>query len=162
MQLNYTEKRDTLVSNPTTTTLTGTVDVNVDARKAWQLVGNFGGFNHFITGLHKIEMTGEGVRSVRKKFFEDGNVVIEQLNSHDDKNMVMTWSLIYTSFNIGNLWASMRVEPLSENSSRVTWDIAGEPWDMAAGGQPGFEEFVNGFLDMAMTNIKEILEAKTH
>ena len=97
------QQPDTLVRNPVGNPVVASVSVNGDARSVWNVVGDFAGFAKFIPALSHIEMTGEGVRSVRKKLFKDGNVVIEQLNSHDDQAMTMTWSLIYTSLNIGNL-----------------------------------------------------------
>ena len=149
-------KPDTLVRNPETRVLSGSTFLPVPARMAWAVVGNFAGFDKFITGLERIEMTGEGVRAVRKKFFGDGNVVLEQLNSYDDAAMVMTWSLLYTTLDIGNLWAAMYVEPIDSVSCKVTWDIRGEPWNDRENGQPAFEQFVEGFLDMAMDNLRKL------
>lgn len=145
---------DTLVYNPTTRVISGSAELKVPAQTAWAVVGDFSGFSKFISGLERTEMNGSGVRSVRKKIFADGNIVIEQLNSHDDHKMVMTWSLLYTTFNIGNLWAAMLVEPITQDTCKVVWNIAGEPWTGGPEAQPAFEEFVQGFLDMAMTNLK--------
>jgi hypothetical protein len=149
----YCLKPATLIHVPSAPVNSRCVEIPVPARTAWKVVGDFGGFTRFITGLSRIEMTGEGVRSVRKKYFADGNVVIEQLNSHNDDDMVMTWSLIYTTFNIGNLWAAMHVDPINEGACRVTWDIIGEPWEGNCYSRPAFDEFINGFLEMAMTNL---------
>ncbi|MRV75666.1 SRPBCC family protein [Duganella sp. FT92W] len=149
---------DTLVRNPCTPVLSGSTELPVAARQAWAVVGDFSGFSKFITGLERTEMTGEGIRSVRKKFFADGNVVLEQLNSHDDARMVMTWSLLYTTFNIGNLWAAMRVEELGASRCKVTWDIVGEPWTGGPEAQPAFNAFVAGFLEMAMSNLRTVFQ----
>lgn len=148
----------TLVYAPQTPILSGSADLDVPARDAWRVVGDFAGFSRFITGLDHTDMIGEGVRSLRIKHFADGNVVVEQLNSHDDEAMVMTWSLIHTSFDIGNLWALMRVEPRSDHACTVTWDIAGEPSHGGAARQPEFDAFVTGFLDMAMTNLRALFK----
>jgi hypothetical protein len=146
----------TLIYAPSTPILTGRADLDVPSRTAWQVVGDFSGFAKFITGLERTEMTGTGVRSVRKKLFADGNIVVEQLNTHDDAAMVMTWSLIYTTFDIGNLWASMRVEPRGDQTCTAIWDIAGESWIDTANRQAEFDAFVTGFLDMAMTNLRNL------
>jgi hypothetical protein len=158
MNSQYVEKRSTLVAVPDTKTINTSVEVNTSAANAWGIVGNFAGFNKFITGLTRIEMTGDGVRSVRKKFFADGHVVIEQLNTIDNVAMVMTWSLIYTSLDINNLWASMYVEKITEHSCRVTWDIAGEPYSPATQ-QADFEKFLAGFAQAALENVKNYFEA---
>ncbi|AZF01622.1 hypothetical protein C4J95_4187 [Pseudomonas orientalis] len=147
---------DTLVRNPVGNPVVASVTVNADARSVWNIVGDFSGFAKFIPALSHIEMTGEGVRSVRKKLFKDGNVVIEQLNSHDNEGMTMTWSLIYTSLNIGNLWAVMQVEPQGANQSLATWTIIGQPYTGGPEDVPAFEAFLQGFADDAMSNVQKL------
>ena len=96
-------KPDTLVRNPEGCLVVSQVDIDAPAGNVWNIVGNFAGFAVFSPALSHIEMTGSGVRSIRKKFFKDNNFVIEQLNSRDEQAMYMTWSLIHTSLNIGSL-----------------------------------------------------------
>ncbi|ROL78249.1 SRPBCC family protein [Pseudomonas vranovensis] len=148
---------DTLIHNPEGCHVVASVEIASDAASVWSIVGNFAGFPVFIPALAHIEMTGSGVRSVRKKLFKDGNVVIEQLNSRDDQAMCMTWSLIYTSLNIGNLWAAMQVEALGERQARATWTIQAEPWQGGREAMPGFQAFLQGFADEAMNNVKNLL-----
>ena len=150
------QQPDTLVRNPVGNPVVASVSVNGDARSVWNVVGDFAGFTKFIPALSHIEMTGEGVRSVRKKLFKDGNVVIEQLNSHDDQAMTMTWSLIYTSLNIGNLWALMEVVPQGPNQSLATWTIIGQPYADGQEDVPAFEAFLQGFADDAMKNVQAL------
>ncbi|MGF6590045.1 SRPBCC family protein [Pseudomonas sp. 2835] len=147
---------DTLIKNPVGEPVVATVAVNADARSVWNIVGNFAGFPVFIPALSHIEMTGSGVRSVRKKLFKDGNVVMEQLNSFDDQQMVMTWSLIHTSLNIGNLWARMEVKAQGANQSLATWTIIGEPRTGTAQDLPAFQAFLQGFADGAMNNVRQM------
>jgi len=147
---------DTLIQNPVGEPVVASVTVNADARSVWNIVGNFAGFPVFIPALSHIEMTGSGVRSIRKKLFKDGNVVIEQLNTHDDQQMVMTWSLIYTSLNIGNLWARMEVREQGAGQALATWTIIGEPHTGTAKDLPAFQAFLQGFADGAMNNVKQM------
>ncbi len=147
---------DTLVHNPHGCTVTAAVNVAAPADAVWKVVGNFAGFDRFIPALERIEMTGSGVRSLRKKFFRDGqNIVVEQLNSHDDTARRMTWSLIYTTLNIGNLWASMEVHETGPNTSKAIWTIKGEPWTGGAEALPDFQQFLQGFADDAMNNVTQ-------
>lgn len=147
---------DTLIHNPDGCRVVSSVEIPAAATSVWNIVGNFAGFPVFIPALAHIDMTGSGVRSVRKKLFKDGNVVIEQLNSHDDQAMCMTWSLIYTSLNIGNLWAAMQVEALGEQHSRATWTIQAEPHEGGAEALPAFQAFLQGFADNAMSNVRNL------
>ena len=147
---------DTLIKNPQGCHVVSSVEVPADARKVWAVVGNFAGFDQFIPALSHIEMTGEGVSSLRKKFFKDGNLVVEQLNSRDDQARSMTWTTIYNTLGVANLWAAMTVEVLGEGKSRATWTIIAEPAQGGAEALPGFKDFVQGFADDAMNNVLKL------
>ncbi|MCU7251958.1 SRPBCC family protein [Pseudomonas koreensis] len=147
---------DTLIRNPHGCHVVSSVEVPVEATKVWAVVGDFGGFQQFIPALSHIEMTGEGVSSLRKKFFKDGNVVVEQLNSRDDRGLSMTWTTIYNTLGVGHLWAAMNVEPLGAEKSRATWTIIAEPASGGADALPGFKDFVQGFADDAMGNVLKL------
>ncbi|MFJ7286452.1 SRPBCC family protein [Pseudomonas sp. NPDC099000] len=147
---------DTLIKNPQGCHVVSSVEVPADASQVWAVVGNFAGFDQFIPALSHIEMTGEGVSSLRKKIFKDGNVVVEQLNSRDDQALNMTWTTIYNTLGVANLWAAMSVEPLGTGKSRATWTIIAEPAQGGAEALPGFKEFVQGFADDAMSNVLKL------
>ncbi len=59
---------DTLIKNPQGCHVASSVDVPADATQVWAVVGNFAGFDRFIPALSHIEMTGDGVSSLRKSF----------------------------------------------------------------------------------------------
>jgi hypothetical protein len=147
---------DTLIKNPQGCHVVSSVEVPADAKKVWAVVGNFAGFDQFIPALSHIEMTGEGVSSLRKKFFKDGNLVVEQLNSRDDQALNMTWTTIYNTLGVANLWAAMSVEPLGTGKSRATWTIIAEPAQGGAEALPGFKDFVQGFADDSMNNVLKL------
>jgi hypothetical protein len=147
---------DTLIKNPHGCHVVSSVEVPADAAQVWAVVGNFAGFDRFIPALSHIEMTGDGVSSLRKKFFKDGNLVVEQLNSRDDQALNMTWTTIYNTLGVANLWAAMSVESLGVNKSRATWTIIAEPAQGGAEALPGFKDFVQGFADDAMGNVLKL------
>lgn len=144
---------DTLIKNPQGCHVVSSVEVPADAAQVWAVVGNFAGFDRFIPALTHIEMTGEGVSSLRKKFFKDGNLVVEQLNSRDDQALNMTWTTIYNTLGVANLWAAMQVESLGSGKSVATWSIIAEPAQGGADALPAFKDFVQGFADDAMNNV---------
>lgn len=148
---------DTLIRNPDGCRVVASVEIAAPASSVWHIVGNFAGFPVFIPALSHIDMTGSGIRSVRKKLFKDGNVVIEQLNARDEQAMYMTWSLIYTSLNIGNLWAAMQVEALDEYHARATWTIQAQPYTGDSEALPALQTFLQGFADDAMSNVRNLL-----
>jgi hypothetical protein len=147
---------DTLIKNPQGCHVESSVEVPADAAQVWAVVGNFAGFDRFIPALSHIEMTGEGVSSLRKKFFKDGNLVVEQLNSRDDQALSMTWTTIYNTLGVANLWAAMHVESLGAQKSRATWTIIAEPAQGGPEGLSGFKDFVQSFADDAMGNVLKL------
>lgn len=147
---------DTLIKNPKGCHVVSSMDLPADAAQVWAVVGDFAGFDRFIPALSHIEMTGEGVSSLRKKFFKDGNLVVEQLNSRNDQVRHMTWTTIYNTLGVANLWAAMSVEPLDLGKSRATWTIIAEPAQGGAEALPGFKAFVQGFADDAMNNVLKL------
>jgi hypothetical protein len=138
---------DTLIKNPAGCEVAASITLPAKAREVWQVVGDFAGFHHFIPAIERIEMTGEGVGSLRKKFFkEGGHIVVEQLNSRDDQAMTMTWTTLYNTLDIGNLWASMKVVTLPNDSGcTATWTIHAEPAELAG--------FLQAFAEGAMDNV---------
>ncbi|CAI8906551.1 MULTISPECIES: SRPBCC family protein [Pseudomonas] len=151
-----TVQPDTLIRNPQGCHVVSSVEVPADAAQVWAVVGNFSGFDRFIPALSHIEMTGEGVSSLRKKFFKDGNLVVEQLNSRDDEALSMTWTTIYNTLGVGNLWAAMQVEAVGAGKSVATWTIIAEPAQGASAALPGFKDFVQGFADDSMRNVLQL------
>lgn len=148
-----TMQPDTRIHNPQGPRVVSAVDIAAVPASVWALVGDFAGFSKFVTAVSHTEMTGSGPGAVRKKFFKDGNVVLEQLNSYDADAMCMTWSLVYTSLPVGNLWAQMQVLP-QDSGCRAVWTIQAEP--PAADDDPvAFEAFLQGFADHAMGTAKQ-------
>jgi carbon monoxide dehydrogenase subunit G len=152
---------DTLIRNPQGCHVASSVEVPADAAQVWAVVGNFAGFDQFIPALSHIEMTGEGVSSLRKKFFKDGNLVVEQMNSRDDQARNMTWTTIYNTLGVAHLWAAMSVEPVTAGKSRATWTIIAEPAQGSVEALSGFKDFVQGFADDAMNNVLKLFTQAT-
>jgi hypothetical protein len=68
----------------------------------------------------------------------------------------MTWTTIYNTLGVANLWAAMNVEGLGAGKSRATWTIIAEPAQGGAEALPGFKAFVQGFADDAMNNVLKL------
>jgi hypothetical protein len=145
---------DTLIKNPQGTPVVSSRVIACDAATLWSVVGHFGGFDAFIPALSRIELIGTGAGSLRKKFFRDGNLVVEQLNSRDEQAMHMTWTTIYNTLGIARLWAAMRAEPAGDTCARATWTIIAEPIEEE---QEGFEQFLQAFADNALENVRQLL-----
>lgn len=145
---------DTLITNPGGEPVVSAISIDAPAREVWKIVGDFGGFTHFIPELESIEVVGEGPGSIRyKKFKEGGLRVVEQLNSRDDDEMFMTWTTIYNNLGVSRLWAAMTVAPEGRASCVATWTIVAEPTDANPISAEGFRKFLQDFADGAMKNV---------
>lgn len=153
----HSQQPDTLIRNPQGQPVTSTVEIPRAAAEAWAVVGDFAGFTAFVPALAHIEMIGEGVGALRKKSFKDGHLVVEQLNSRDDRAMRMTWTTLYNTLGVGQLWAMMSVEALTAERCRATWTIIAEPVAAHAQDTPGFRRFIQDFADEAMANVRALL-----
>ncbi|AMB86745.1 polyketide cyclase [Pseudomonas agarici] len=153
----HTLQPDTLISNPQGQPMVSSIEISRDAASVWAVVGDFAGYAAFIPALSQIEMIGSGPGALRKKLFKDGNVVVEQLNSHDNLTMCMTWTTLYNTLGVGKLWAAMRVEALAADRCRATWTIIAEPANDDPEDLPGFRHFIQGFTDEAMGNVRNLL-----
>jgi hypothetical protein len=148
---------DTLISNPVGAPVVSTVSVPADAQAVWEVVGDFAGFAKFIPALASIEVVGTGPGAVRyKQFKEGGLVVVEQLNSRDDRALSMTWTTIHNNLGIRNLWASMTVVTTSEQSCNATWTIIAEPAEGNPASPEEFHNFLRGFADDALSNVQKL------
>lgn len=145
---------DTLIQNPDGRPLVCTATIACSAAELWKVVGRFNRFDAFIPALSHIEMTGSGVGSLRKKFFHDGNIVVEQLNSYDSHAMQMTWTTLYNTLGVARLWAAMRVEALGQSAARATWTLIAEPVERSD--DAGFEQFIQGFAQNALDNVRQL------
>lgn len=149
---------DTLITNPSGEPVVSAISIKAPAHKVWKVVGDFSGFTQFIPELESIEVVGEGPGSVRyKKFKEGGFRVVEQLNSHDDNAMTMTWTTIYNNLGVSKLWAAMTVVPKDSASCVATWTIVAEPVDDGSKSAEGFRAFLQGFADGAMKNVPAVV-----
>ena len=148
---------DTLIRNPNGNPITASVEIRASASRVWAVAGEFAGFDRFIPALERIEMTGQGPGSLRTKFFKDGNLVVEQLNHRDEQAMTMTWTTLYSTLGVGQLWAAMVVEAAGADCSRATWTIIAEPTQGEGEGEAdAFAQFVQGFADEAMGNLRTL------
>jgi len=66
--------------------------------------------------------------------------------------------LIYTSLNVGNLWAAMTVQKCGDNQSIATWTIIAEPSNGGPETWTAFEAFLQAFADDAMNNVRNLFK----
>jgi amino acid adenylation domain-containing protein/thioester reductase-like protein len=148
---------DTRIHNPTGPRVEASVEINAPASEVWAVVGDFGGFQQFITALETTQVIGTGPGQVRWKTFKDGNIAVEQLNSHDAVSMSMTWTLIHTTLPVGSLWAAMEVHALNAGRSRAVWTIQAEPLPGGSLSGDAFTQFLQGFAEGAMQEVGRVM-----
>lgn len=105
-------------------TVTKKFDVSVEA--LWDHIGDFGNMSKW-TGAkpESCVQEGEGVGSLRRLTLADGGVIIDRLEAQDDRSY--TYSIVTSPLPYKSYRATMRVAPLDDQTSELTWSCDFEP-----------------------------------
>ena len=101
--------------------------INAPANVLWQAVGDFNGWSSFIEVVVKSEMRGTGVGAVRAFTLADGAVVEEKLESFDDDNCALSYSIVSGPLPVKNYLATIAVNHIDDDNCRVDWSSTFEP-----------------------------------
>jgi len=105
--------------NIETSRITRQIDVKATPEQVWKIVGDFGGLWHPLVA--NLILTGQGPGQLRRIETVDGKILIERLESLDDINRVLTYTMI-SGIPADIYEGQISVEPIS-TGSRVIWTI---------------------------------------
>jgi len=95
------------------------IDIPASADQVWQLIGGFDTLPDWLPFIPKSELS-EGGR-VRSLQTADGVAIVERLQHFDNHARAYSYSFIEKPFPVNDYLATLRVEALSDKSSRVVW-----------------------------------------
>lgn len=100
--------------------------VNFPARLVWDLVSNFGN-RDWSPSIDKVVVEGEGVGAVRWMYgVGGGKPCAERLESFDDDNMAMTYSIVENSpLPLDDFLGSVKIVNAGSSSCLVDWRASG-------------------------------------
>jgi len=115
--------------------------IQASANEVWKLVSNYGELNQFVEAIETCTSDGSGVGTVRTLTLQDGGVVKEKLQSLDNENRVLTYTIEESPMPISNYTGTMRVRRLKDNQSEFIWssefDVPDESADEIKGALEG-------------------------
>lgn len=95
--------------------------INTSANKVWELVSDFGELDTFVEAITECTLDGEGVEAIRTLTLQDGGKVKEKLDSLNNENRVLEYSIVESPMPIKNYRGRMEVNKLSDTTSEFIW-----------------------------------------
>ncbi len=95
--------------------------VKASADAVWRAIRDFGGLDKFLHDVVNVTVEGEGVGAVRKLTFEDGMHIEERLESLDERERTLSYSIVSSPLPIDNYLATMTVREVGSHEAEVEW-----------------------------------------
>lgn len=99
--------------------VSGTVDA--PSNDVWKLAGNFSELDRFVEAITGCTTNGSGVGAVRTLYLQDGGKVKERLESLDNDQKILTYSILESPMPIEDYTGTIRVEEVNEARSEFSW-----------------------------------------
>ncbi|MFD4943449.1 SRPBCC family protein [Streptomyces sp. NPDC058239] len=101
-------------------TTTASIDIPVSPDRIWQLIGGFDSLPDWLPYIPASELS-EGGR-VRTLANEDGGVIVERLESFDDKARTYSYSIVRAPFPVTGYLSTLTVHDVpGQDTARVEW-----------------------------------------
>lgn len=95
------------------------IEIHASPDAVWQLIGGFDSLPDWLPFIPSSE-TDEGGR-VRRLSTPAGDVIVERLEAFDHSARSYTYSILQAPFPVTGYRATLRVQTISAESSRVEW-----------------------------------------
>jgi hypothetical protein len=97
------------------------VGIPAAADKVWQTLRDFGGLNTWAPGITDLSLRGAGVGAVRTLTYKDGSRVVERLESLNDDNRILSYTILESTLPVEGYVASLTVRDLGPAGCEVEW-----------------------------------------
>lgn len=101
------------------------IDINLPADQAWQLIGGFGCLPDWLPYIPKSELS-EGGR-VRHLANPEGEATVERLITFDHAGKSYSYAILQAPFPVTDYLSTLKVVDLGAKGSRVEWSGRFEP-----------------------------------
>ncbi|MDZ7720512.1 MAG: SRPBCC family protein [Balneolaceae bacterium] len=130
--------------------VSGTIEAPSD--DVWKLAGNFGELNRFVEAITGCITNGSGVGAERTLYLQDGGKVKEKLESLDNDQKKLTYSIVESPMPIEDYIGTIQVKELDENHSEFTWSSTFNVADEAAN---EMKEVLEGLYELGVEGLKK-------
>ena len=129
--------------------------IQVPASKAWGMLSSFKGIEAF-SPIERSITQGHGAGAKRTCFMPDGAVIHEVLDSVENQEMEMQYSITEGPFPITGYVSTIKVSALDNNQCKISWGCEFESSEDVKNDMHAlFEGFYNVIIDSLETLIKE-------
>lgn len=95
--------------------------IPASAKEVWALVGDFSALDRFVEAVDRCTVEGEGPGAVRTLTLQDGGQVQEKLDTLDNEQHILTYSIIESPMPIQNYTGIMQVREAENGKSEFIW-----------------------------------------
>lgn len=95
--------------------------IEAPAEQVWNIVSKFGKLDSFVEAIEECKSDGSGVGAIRTLILQDGSTVKEKLESLNNTEHTLSYSIVESVMPIKNYIGTMTVNELGENRSEFTW-----------------------------------------
>ncbi len=130
--------------------------LSAPAEDVWKVVRDFNGLTKFISAIVSSSTEGSGIGAVRTLTLEDGAQIIERLESLDDKNNRLSYSIVTSPLPLKDYLAIMKVSALDDSRCQVDWSSSFQP-----NGAPEdeVENILKGIYSMGFEGLQKLFES---
>ena len=97
------------------------VSMPAAADKVWQILRDFGGLKNWAPGVTSLSLKGAGVGAVRTLTYQDGSQVVERLESLNDADRTLSYTILESTLPLEGYVASWTVKDLGPAGCEVEW-----------------------------------------
>lgn len=95
--------------------------INAPDKDVWAKVSDFGNLHTFIKAIKNCTTKERDSGIIRTLTLQDGGEVTEKLESLDNEQRVLNYSIVHSPMPISNYTGTMLVEEAGDNQSEFTW-----------------------------------------
>lgn len=99
--------------------VSGTIEA--PSEEVWKLAGNFCELDKIVEAITECIADGSDVGAVRTLHLQDGGKVEERLESLDNDQKILTYSIVESPMPIEDYTGTIRVQEIDESLSEFTW-----------------------------------------
>lgn len=101
--------------------------ISAAAPVVWGIVGDYGNLANWLPGIAACATDGEGVGAIRTLTLDDGVVVVERLDSHDDGTRTLIYTVTEGPFPMEDYVAKVVIIEGDDTSCTFSWSCSFEP-----------------------------------
>lgn len=129
--------------------------IDTSADNVWSVISEFGSIGKYVNAVADCSVDGAGVGAKRTLTLNDGGKLVERLESIDEVNRSLTYSIVSGPLPVDNYVSDMKVNELAPNRSEIIWKSS-----FVASGVSDEEakQVIEGIYNMGFEGLKKLFQ----